>query len=176
MCQLLHSFYESYVTQFLLAYPVVQFSRPILSLPSQASQTMNQTTLRRRATSAKKTYRRKSIVSTLNSMKPYKPDIFQLLEKRSPLPIWLEPQKSIRSDECVCIWNEGPFGSRRKWVSSNEHMVVPYYICRCTTCAENQVIEETDDLVHLLDFFVAVVLQPGIKQVLPSSCTSMRYI
>ena len=173
MCQLLHSYYQSYVTQFSKAYPVTLFSRPIYSLPTQVSQALQgsqQTAIRRRVASSKKSYRRKTLVSTLSSTKPYKPDITQLLEKRSPLPIWLESQEKNQSDECICIWNEDSFGSNQKGLSSSEHMVVPYYICRCTACAANQLIDEIEDLVHLLDFFVSVVLQPGIDQFLPSSC------
>ena len=176
MCQLLHSFYQSYVTQFSNAYPVTLFSRPIYSVPIQSSQVSQvlqvspQTAIRRRVASSKKSYRRKTMVSTLNSIKPSKPDIAQLLEKRSPLPIWLESQETNQSDECVCIWNEDSFASSQKGLSSNEHMVVPYYICRCASCATNQMNDEIEDLVHLLDFLVSVVLQPGIDQFLPSSC------
>lgn len=161
--QLLHSLFVSYALSFKKAYPIFLQIRPVLSLPVQPSQDPFESTPRRSSSSSRKSFRRK-FSSTVQSTVPSKLDINQFLDKRTPQVIWLEPCNSDVNHECVCIWNE------EKQEKTDDHFKMNYYTCRCSSCSTHQVVDETDDLVHLIDFFVSVILQPDVRRfIAPSS-------
>ena len=81
--------------------------------------------------------------------------IAQLLRKRTLQTIWLEPSKSLENHECICIWRE-----KEKGLDTLHHFEMDYYTCRCSLCSSVNEVDEVEDLLHLVDFFATVVIQP----------------
>lgn len=162
---LLQSFFHSYTDSFFKAYPILIRTRCTQSLPVTHAHVMNEAVIRRNSACSQKSYRRKKGPS-IQSAIPSNPDVASLLQKRNPQAIWLEQSKEKASHEFICIWDEEKHRKQQK--VNNDHFQMNYYACRCSMCSENQVTDETEDLIHFIDFLISVVIQPNVDHYLPS--------